>query len=108
MFRRIMLFVLMILSVVPVLAQAAPAPLDPATLTATEIIRLPLLSGPVKTTSLISPDGEWVMHVQNTTFCLYSIVGEQIRCSEVDEQIALFNTKVAVDPESIVWSPDGR
>lgn len=100
--------VLLILFTVPALAQGDPTPLDPETLTARELIRLPLLSGPARTSAHLAPDGDRLMHVRGTTFCLYALIGVEIGCSDMVEQGVVENRGYNIDADSISWSPDGK
>lgn len=106
--RRAILFALILLSSVSALAQDDAPPLDPETLTARELIRLPLLSAPARTSAHLAPDGDRFMHVRGTTFCLYALIGLQIGCSDMVEQGVTDNRGLNIDADSISWSPDGE
>jgi len=103
--RAILLLVLYFLAL-PSFAQNTP--LDSETLTARELIRLPLLSAPARTSAHLAPDGERFMHVRGTTFCLYALIGLQIGCSDMVEQGVTDNRGLNIDADSIAWSPDGQ
>ncbi len=105
--KRLVLLLILLLAL-PVLAQDDVTPLDPDTLTARELIRLPLLSAPARTSAHLAPDGERLMHVRGTTFCLYALIGVQIGCSDMVEQGVTDNRGLNIEADSISWSPDGE
>ena len=89
----------LLLAIGPALAQANPE--------ATIIAELPIRSGSGRYSAHLSPDGKLVMGIDRDTFCLYTLVGEELWCLTVTNESNL-EAEIIVDGDSVVWSPDGR
>lgn len=87
----------------PITSTPTPVPFDASQLEVISRFELDLIGGPANRIAVLAPDGtKFVYH--DGQLCIYSIQGLRGVCSQVLRD----DLRIAIDTESIRWSPDGR
>jgi len=84
-------------------AAAPPQPLDVSQLNIISVQELDLLTGPLRITAYLAPDGQHFAYINGDGLCIYTLSGERVHGFELGDRLLK-----TFDSETVRWSPDSR